>query len=172
MSTAEALLFARVVLVALFAVSAASKLTAFARFEATVRDFDLVPRRFVRAAAAAAVLVEIAVAVTLATGLLTVGFLLAIVTLCAFSVALVSALARHLDVPCGCFGHQHRDASWSDVARNALMIAIAGTGVWLAAEGSRGVATDDAVLIGAMSLVFTVLVINLRGVADALLHPL
>ncbi|TDD53748.1 methylamine utilization protein MauE [Kribbella antibiotica] len=119
----------RVLLGVVFAVSLVGKLRGTGDFvEATRR---LVPVRFARwdrPLAAAVALVELAVLALLVIQP-TVGFLLALGLLAAFTVGLAAALRRGESAPCHCFGSGSTPLGRRHVVRNAVLLTIAGLGL-------------------------------------------
>ncbi|WP_328989057.1 hypothetical protein OG394_22790 [Kribbella sp. NBC_01245] len=114
-----------------FAVSLASKVrsrAAYAAFVAAVPG--LAPGIPVRLAAPAVIAGEAAVVVLVvipATAV--VGFALAVALLLSFTVAIVAAIRRRQKVTCQCFGSSSSPVGPPHVARNAVLLLIALTGL-------------------------------------------
>jgi ubiquinone/menaquinone biosynthesis C-methylase UbiE/uncharacterized membrane protein YphA (DoxX/SURF4 family) len=126
--------------------AAATKLPDMAAFAETVANYRLLPPALVAAAAAAVVGVElVAGALLLAGRHARAAALVAAVLLAAFAGALALALARGIDLRCGCFGGQET-ATWLTVLRDlallaaAVAVAIAGPGRLLGGRGQRAAA--------------------------------
>jgi hypothetical protein len=50
-----------------------------------------------------------------------------------FSAAMLQAMARQIDLDCGCFGNgADQDVSFWSVGRNLLLCALAGWSLWIA----------------------------------------
>ena len=113
---------------ALFAVAAAHKLKDWTTFREVVRNYQLLPRRLVPLAAAAAIALELGAALLiLIAATRPIGALLAAGLLAGYATAMAINLARgriHLD--CGCLGFGQRQAvRWWMVVRNLLIAALA-----------------------------------------------
>lgn len=123
------MLVVRLVVGLIFLVSAASKVSDFRAFVATLAEYRVLPGRAVRPAAYAVVLGEAMVALGMASDLSArYAAWLAILLLLAFSVAIAVNLARgRTDIDCGCFGPLLRQGlSWWLVARNGVLMLVAG----------------------------------------------
>lgn len=114
------------VLALVFARSAAHKLTEFSFFSATLGEYRLLPKSFLKPAAIALTLAEV-----LAIGLLivpdtrTVGAMLAAGLLSLYALAMTVNLRRGRErIDCGC-GGPGQMISWSLVARNSALTALA-----------------------------------------------
>ncbi|WP_052852677.1 MauE/DoxX family redox-associated membrane protein [Streptomyces avicenniae] len=123
----------RVLLLGVLVVAVAGKLrdrAAFGEFAASIVELRLLPRRFSRAAARAAVGVE-----TLTAGLLLVpattsfAFALALCTMSVFAVAIILALRRGATAPCHCFGASVTPLGPVHVVRNTALAAVAACGL-------------------------------------------
>jgi Methylamine utilisation protein MauE len=157
-------------LIVVFAVSAAAKLTgkgAFTEFRlATAR---LVPAfsGLARPLAVAVVGVEIATAALLAVPATTrAGLVLALVLLGAFTVAIAAALRRGETASCNCFGRSTTPMGARHLVRNALLLTAAGTGLAAGAGGWTGAEVPGMALAGASAVVLAVLVLNLDALTD------
>lgn len=96
----------------------------------SIANYHLLPAALVPYAGLYVPWLEIAAAVALLFGRLRRGgWLLALLLSEAFLVFTVSALARGLDISCGCFGTGHRGSLPWMVALDAVMIAISLHGV-------------------------------------------
>lgn len=115
----------RLALGGLFLYAAGVKLPDMAAFAESVANYRLVPAPVVGAAAAAVVGVELTAALLLVAGVW-VRAAAAVVAglLGVFIGALALALARGIDLECGCFGGGE-PASWLTVARDVVLVAWA-----------------------------------------------
>ncbi len=141
---------ARVLLVTVFAVALAGKVSsgaAFGAFTESLRRMDAVPAARVELAARATVMVEALVVVLLvvpAAAAAAVGFALAAGLLLVFALAIARAVAGGRQVPCRCFGASSTPLGRGHVVRDVLLAVAALAG--LAAALQPG----DAVLAGAL----------------------
>jgi putative oxidoreductase len=116
---------ARVLLGALFLWASASKVPDMAGFAESVANYRIVPPALVPFTASALVGLEMAAGVALMVNVwaraaaLLLGALLA-----AFTVGLASALARGIDLACGCFGGTDA-ATWWTVLRDLVLLGWA-----------------------------------------------
>ena len=123
----------RCAFVAVFAVSASSKLrgrSALAEFVASTRTIGGLSTAWARPVAAGVIVVEAAVAVLAAvpaTG--TVGLGLAAVVLAGFAVAIARAIRHDRAVSCRCFGPAAAPLSQLHVVRNLVLAGLAVTGL-------------------------------------------
>jgi len=118
-------LAARVLLALAFGYAALTKVGDMQQFAEQVANYQLLPAGLVPAVAAAVVGVEIACAVLLLLGLLVrPAALVAVLLLAAFIGALSLALARGLDLTCGCFGGTE-PATWDTVGRDVVLLGVA-----------------------------------------------
>jgi len=96
-------------------------------FAAQIHNFRILPVALENLAAMTLPWIEIVVALTLLLGMRSRdGARTALVLLVVFTLAVVAAVTRGLDIECGCFGTA--DAShvgWSKIAENVGLIAIA-----------------------------------------------
>jgi len=104
-----------------------AKIGDLATFAGQIHNFRILPVAFENLAAMTLPWIEIVVALTLLFGIRSRdGARTALVLLVVFTLAVVAAVARGLDIECGCFGTA--DAShvgWRKIAENLGMIAIA-----------------------------------------------
>ena len=143
-------LAARIVLGAVFLVSAVTKLHRLASFAAELRAFGApapaVTGRILPAA-------EIVLAAALFAGRRH-GWppLAAIALLALFTGAIVANLSRGRAVPCPCFGASDAPVSAATVARNGWLIALAVVGTGPAGGAGVGGAVAGAGVLGAVTL--------------------
>jgi hypothetical protein len=89
------------------------------------------PKRLTTTTAAATLVAEIAIAALLAVHRVAwIGCIAAAVTLCAFTVVLVSAVRRDQDVSCRCFGAARQPIRGYHIARNVALILVAVVGAF------------------------------------------
>jgi peroxiredoxin len=131
-----ALLLARLVLAAVFAIAAVGKIADPAGSLRAARDFGA-SEPLAAIASRLLPMLELAVAVALVPAATSrLAALAALALLGLFSVQIVRALSRGLTPECHCFGRLHSSsASWSIVGRQCLLGALAG--FVLVAGGSR-----------------------------------
>jgi uncharacterized membrane protein YphA (DoxX/SURF4 family) len=116
---------ARVLLGALFLWASVTKVPDMAAFAESVANYRIVPPSLVPVVAAAVVGVEIAAGVALMLNLWARAAALLLAGLLAvFTVGLASALARGIDLACGCFGGTDA-ATWWTVLRDLALLAWA-----------------------------------------------
>ncbi|WP_433061432.1 MauE/DoxX family redox-associated membrane protein [Dactylosporangium sp. CS-033363] len=163
-------LFGVTVIALTFAASAVSKLRDRGGFVQSIRAFQVLPERLTGATAIALTSAEVAV-----VGLLTLALLpvfspfvpyvlgIAAVLLVAYTAGLVSVRARGLHVPCHCFGASPVPVSWFDIARNVLLLGIAGLAL-AAGTPADPLAGVDAVLVALAGAATTLVVTNLANV--------
>jgi|SRR5579883_82239 hypothetical protein len=118
-------MFCRSVVLLVFIISFASKVSRIATFQQTITSFALLPRRFSRSAAYLFLLAEALVAMLVLLGgpLLLPGYLLASALLLLFCAALLSVIIRRISTTCSCFGPTTTPVSAIDIVRNTGFIA-------------------------------------------------
>src|SRR5215467_655811 len=120
----------RLILAGVFVLSAVEKLRAPGAFVDGIQSFRLLPPRFVRPGAYAALFCEIC-----SVGLLAVprtalaGFVLAGAVLALFTVVIARTIRRGLNVPCPCFGVSTVPVGPQHVIRNLILISVSVIGV-------------------------------------------
>src|SRR5579884_2855056 len=162
MFTTYLLVFCRVTIALLFIFSFCGKLLALRDFAVTIGDFKLLPRKWSKGAA---------ILVTMDVNLTFIGFLLAITLLMIFSVALVTALWRKLDMSCNCFGRTEQRISHYDVIRNGIFILCGLTGLWLLRYAPQGLSVSEIILLALMSTVFLLFIVKLDDIVETLRQP-
>lgn len=170
---AAGLMFCRVVIAAVFVLSAGGKALDVPAFQESVEDFRLMPKALARVAAWFFLVSEIAVVIAMAIGgrALMAGFVLAAGLLVLFSTALAVALRRKAAISCNCFGRDERRISPYDMARNALLTACSLAGVWTLTASTQSLSGSELALVILMAACFVALVTNLRDVAETLRQP-
>jgi putative oxidoreductase len=108
-----------------------------ARFLVSVRSFHLLPDPSAAWLALGLPWLEIFAGIAVLTGWLRRGGLLLLnASLLVFAIALVSALARGLDIDCGCFGAGHGSTSIRDaLLRDAALLLVGGYLFWVTRVG-------------------------------------
>lgn len=115
----------RLAMGALFLFASTTKIPDMAAFADSVANYRIVPAALVPWAAAALVGVEILVGLALLSGKgARAAAWLATGMLAMFVVGLASALARGIDLACGCFGGS-APATWWTVLRDVVWLAMA-----------------------------------------------
>jgi putative oxidoreductase len=121
-SAAIALL--RILLGGIFLYAAGTKVPDMAAFADSVANYRILPPDLVPVAAAALVGVELLVGLALVSGRgARAAAWVATALLAAFTLGLTSALARGIDLACGCFGGS-APATWWTVARDVAWLAL------------------------------------------------
>jgi putative oxidoreductase len=96
-----------------------------AAFAESVANYRIVPPALVPAAAAAVVGIEITASLAILANVWTRAAAWVLAALLAvFTAGLSSALARGIDLACGCFGGSS-PATWSTVLRDLVLLALA-----------------------------------------------
>ncbi|WP_433219910.1 MauE/DoxX family redox-associated membrane protein [Dactylosporangium sp. CS-047395] len=161
-------LFGLTVIALTFAASAVSKLRDRGGFVQSIRAFQVVPERLSGPVATLLTGVEVAVVAVLALGtavpaVVPPALVAAAALLVAYTAGLVSVRVRGLHVPCHCFGASPVPVSWYDIARNALLLGIAGLAL-AAGTPADPLAGVDAVLVALAGAATTLVVTNLANV--------
>ncbi|MEV0460735.1 MauE/DoxX family redox-associated membrane protein [Catellatospora methionotrophica] len=165
----------RLLLVTVFGIALAGKVSsrsAWAAFEASLRDMDVVPVARLSAAARASAAAELAViACLLIPGKIAgfAGFILAAGLLAVFTVAIALVVRRKRAVPCRCFGASAIPLSGRHLARNGALIAVALAGA-VAVPATTGLPIPAAVLAGVVGAVAGMLVAAMDDLV-ALVRP-
>lgn len=118
---------ARAVVAGVFVYAGVPKLLEPAAFAQSISNYHLVPESLVGPIAAVVPVLEIVVALALVTGFAARGAAIAAAAMLAvFSAAIAQAIARDIDIACGCFGTASSpEADWWSVARNVALLAAA-----------------------------------------------
>lgn len=123
-----ATVLARLAVAGVFIAAAIPKLIDPTRFAEDISNYHLLPADMVGYAAIAVPVIELVVALALITGVEAKGAaLVAAGMLLAFTAGMGQAMARGIDVSCGCFGSVARaEIGWGPIARNlALLLGCA-----------------------------------------------
>lgn len=131
------IVFCRIAIGLVFVISLVGKARALQEFTRTITRFQIFPPRYSGALALVALAAELLiVALMLAGGgWLWAGFLITIVVLGAFSLALRWVIARKIDTSCNCFGTHQQPVSSADLWRNGGLIICALGGIGALAAG-------------------------------------
>src|SRR5947207_2875919 len=166
-----ALLVARLLLAAVFAVAGVAKLADRTGTAHSIADFG-VPSFLARPAARLLPLWELACAAALIPSSTSRwGGFAAGATLLAFAAAIAVSLARGRRPDCHCFGQLHsRPVGWTTVSRNIVLAAIAAFIVWELPETSEAAVTAAAVQPVAVDSVTNVLAWIAAGLASFTLY--
>lgn len=117
----------RLALAGVLLAAALPKLADPAGFAAKLPNYQIFPDALVNLIAAVVPMLELLAALALVSGVLYRGGVwLAGGLLASFTALLASALARGLDLDCGCFGAavQAEPVSWLDLLRNLVLLAV------------------------------------------------
>jgi Methylamine utilisation protein MauE len=128
-----------------------------------------VPRLLARVTAALVIPLEFLLAGLLLFGderTFEIGLAGSAVLLILFSAWMLTVLFRGLQVQCSCFGPSGAAVGWSQLARNAVLVAIALTGLLLAPSGRDAVGTTvwSALALAAASVLIMFVVAVRRAV--------
>lgn len=120
-----AIIGARLVVAAVFLYAAVPKLLDPAGFAQDISNYNLLPNDVVGYVAVLGPVMEVVVALALVAGVEAKGAaLVAAAMLAVFAAAMGQAMARGIDLSCGCFGAASEAAvGWGSIARNAALIA-------------------------------------------------
>jgi len=121
---------ARVALGVLFAWAALAKIGDSRAFAEQVHNFRLLPVALENLAAMTLPWIELVAALALVLGVRArAGAVIVTTLLAVFTAAVLSALARGLDIECGCFGTSDATrVGWAKVAQNLAMLALGALG--------------------------------------------
>lgn len=126
-------LLARFVVAGLLVYAAVGKLGDLRAFAQDVDNYRIVPETWVAAVAITLPTLEIVVAAALVSGVGARGAsLVATVLMFVFAAGMAQALARGIDLECGCFGRAATTtvSVWT-IARNLTIAAVAAVPLWL-----------------------------------------
>lgn len=126
------LLSCRLALAGVMAIAAVTKLRSPGDFAASLAGFDFIPRRLRRPLAWFVPAAELLITVLLAVPeTVPAGFAAALLFCCGLTAVPVLVLARGTAVRCACLGASDVPMDGWHVARNAVLLATAGLGVFL-----------------------------------------
>ncbi|MGK5740120.1 MauE/DoxX family redox-associated membrane protein [Micromonospora sp. URMC 103] len=161
--------FGRIFLGLVFVFSVAGKVhrpVAFRAFRQSVISLAPPLRGAATPAAALVVVAETSSALTLALpATAPVGFALSVLLVNAFTAALVVALRRKTATTCGCFGDSGSPVAPRHVARNAVLLLVAGGGLFgWAAGGGQGRPSAGLVLVSGLAAVLAIVTATLDDI--------
>jgi hypothetical protein len=167
------LLFSRITLALVFALSCIGKVRNIAAFQDAIEDFQLLPPAWSKALSRIFPTMEFACVLLIVIGgyEIIIGFLLAALLLMIFSGALVMVLQRKKNVQCNCFGLTEQHVSPYDVVRNLLFIVCSLLGIWAFYAPQQSFPWSAIVLIGCLSACFVILATNLSDIIETLKKP-
>lgn len=121
-------LIARLALAAVFVWAAIPKLLEPASFAEAVANYHLVPDSLVGVVAALVPAMELVIAVALVVGWGARGAAVAAMAmLTVFTIGMVQAMVRGIDLECGCFGAALKaEVGWGTVLRNVALVGLGG----------------------------------------------
>lgn len=165
--------FCRIVIAFVFLISFAGKIRDVSGFELTVVNFGLLPQQLTMPAARAFLGLELAAVILLVIGgkAMALGFLLALLLLTIFSVALVVLIHRKSEMSCNCFGQSVQKITYYDVLRNALLAISSILGLLLLTWPTAELTFTQIVTVGFAGVSFGMLFTHFADVIHALLHP-
>ncbi len=116
----------------LWAIAAVPKLMDAQTFAESIRNYQLLPPWSIGPLARILPVLELVISVALITGILQQGAaLLSIGLLTVFSIAMLQAMARGIDLSCGCFGAAiEAPVSWWNISRNLILMGLALLVLW------------------------------------------
>lgn len=171
MAASFILIFCRVTIGLVFALSSLSKVRNISEFKRTIQGFQLLQPRMSGSAALLFLCGEFSVVLLIAIGgpVLFYGFALALFLLFLFCFALASVLRRQLRIACNCFGSSEKPVTSTDLWRNAGFILCATGGCGILVWGREAQANLDGVwwllaLLGAV--VFVLIWVQLGEIAQ------
>lgn len=167
------LLFSRITIALMFALSCIGKVRNIAVFQDAIEDFQLLPQAWSKALSRIFPAIEFisALLITIGGNALIIGLLLAALLLVTFSGALVMVLQRKKKVRCNCFGLTEQHVSPYDIVRNVLFIACCLLGIWAFYTSQQSFPWSAIILIGCMSACFVIFATNLSDIIKTLKKP-
>jgi hypothetical protein len=156
-----------------FLISFGSKVRDIAQFQRSIVAFRLLPRKLSHIAAIIFLCGELAVVLLLLVGgeLLLPGFMLALLLLIVFSIALSSVIFRKLHISCNCFGSSDQQVTVVDIWRNVGLIVcvLAGLSTTSYSQGSgRTLGIGEWLLAGISALLLSLLWLQLSTIVQLL----
>jgi Methylamine utilisation protein MauE len=167
------LMFVRMFILFAFAASFLGKVGDIRGFQETIVDFQLLSTYKSKIIALMFLSAELLTSLMMLIGgdMLILGFLLAIILLIIFSIALISALKRKVRVNCNCFGQNNQRISIYDTIRNLLLILSNFVGIWAYMNASLRLSWEEVILVSCIAACFVVLVTNLSDIVETLRKP-
>ena len=137
-------LILRLIVAAVFFYAAINKIPNPAALVEDIRNFKLVPYWALNAMAIVLPWLELVGAVLLVGGVWLREMIGLLAGLSAtYEAAGISALARGLDIKCGCFGEDYQGSAWSVIGINAALLIILLVVVWCTAGLRRSARIQD-----------------------------
>jgi len=128
----------RLVFAAVFVVAGLGKMLDANGFATVISHYQMLPARMIYGAALAVPAIEVVGALALFCGVLVRGTLVVLnILMAAFLCAMGLAMARGLDVTCGCFGGAGQTISKETLTRDAILFAVGLVAVWGAFSEAR-----------------------------------
>jgi uncharacterized membrane protein YphA (DoxX/SURF4 family) len=119
-------LAARLFLGSVFLISGAEKLGALKTFGHAIANYEILPEPLANIAGLLFVWAELVVGILMIAGAVIRGSaLLTSGMLVVFLIAIISAIARGLDIDCGCFAGNPEPVGWKKVAEDVGLLAVA-----------------------------------------------
>jgi uncharacterized membrane protein YphA (DoxX/SURF4 family) len=117
----------RIALAGVLVWAAVPKLLDPATFATDIANYRLVPESWAGPIAVMLPVLELVIGGAILAGLEARGAaIIAAVMLVVFSVAMGQAMARGIDLECGCFGSaSESEVGWTSIVRNVLLVALA-----------------------------------------------
>lgn len=161
--------FCRIVIGLVFVLSAFNKVLDLPKFHQAILAFNIIPQSLTKLVALVLLVCEIAIVGQMIVGgtFIYVGFLLAIILLSGFCLALISVLTRELHVSCNCFGAAKNVVTVMDIWRNIgfIVCALGGYALFIWSRSDQeNIGILDSILIGVTAIVFVILLINLSEI--------
>ncbi len=174
MTTTDVVMFCRITVMLVFALSVVGKAQDINAFQEAILDFQLLSPSLSKLFSWIFLSAETLVVLLMITndGLLLLGFTLAALLLITFAFALVLVLQRHRRVVCNCFGRTEQRISWYDVVRNILLTACSLLGIWTLIAPQQSVSITNVILIALMAICFVIIVTNTAGIVETLRRPI
>lgn len=125
------LIYIQIVLVCIFTQSLAHKLHDIKRFNESVRNYRILHENFISTASLVMILFEsIAIIALFFPKLYGLSLIVIFSLLSIFSLAIASALWRHVDITCGCFGDNNFTISLVPLLRNLTLMSFCVIGIY------------------------------------------
>jgi uncharacterized membrane protein YphA (DoxX/SURF4 family) len=126
-----ALALCRLLVGGLFLYAAATKVPDMAKFAEEVANYRLLPAALVPGVAAVVIGLELVAGLALVTGIAARPAAVALSGLLAiFTVGIAQALARGIDLRCGCFGTEEAATWWTVVRDLAILAPALAVAIW------------------------------------------
>ena len=164
----------RLVLAAVMTLAAVGKLRSPGIFAASLEGFDFIPAWLRRPLAVLVPAAELLIALLLALpATVTAGFLAATLFCCGLTAVPILVVARGKKVKCACFGASEVPMSGWHIARNAVLLAAAGLGSFVAVSLGDGVPAEvPGIALAVVSAgVITTLIVFVDDIAALFRSP-